>query len=67
LLIEPDLQSLYVLYGADHFSFSVLEELSYDNHDETKDYKDDLAILTALYLDTYPEAKEIQVWKYPQH
>jgi len=67
LLNESELQQLYNLHGSEHFSFSVLVELSYDKNDETKDYKDDLAILTALYLDKYPEAKEIQVWKYPQH
>ncbi len=62
-----ELQDLYDLHGKTQFTFSVLEELSYDEHDETKDYKDDLAVLTALYLEKYPQAKEIQVWKYPQH
>ncbi len=67
MLNEEKLQRLYTRYGSDQFIFSVLEELPYDEKDETKDYKEDLAILTALYLEKYPEAKEIHVWKYPQH
>ena len=67
MLNESELQQLYSLQGGEHFSFSVLEELPYDKNDETKDYKEDLAVLTTLYLEKYPEAKEIQVWKYPQH
>lgn len=63
----PELQKLYDQQGLEHFTFSILEELPYDKDDETRDYKEDLAILTALYLDRYPEAKEIQVWKYPPH
>lgn len=64
LLNEPALQSLYDLHGAEHCSFSVLGELSYD---EGEDYQQDLVALTETYLENYPEAKEIQVWKYPQH
>ena len=67
LLNEPALQSLYDLHGGDHFKFLILEELSYDGDDEGRDYQEDLGILTDIYLEKYPEAKEIQVWKYPQH
>ncbi len=67
LLHEPEVQQLYTLYGGDSFSFSVLEELFYDKEDTSKDYQKDLEILTELYLEKYPEAKEIQVWKYPRH
>lgn len=67
MLNEPFLQQVYTQHGGEHFSFSVLEELAYDKDDETKDYKDDLSVLTEFYLEKYPEAKEIQVWKYPQH
>ncbi|HKL57682.1 MAG TPA: GIY-YIG nuclease family protein [Sphaerochaeta sp.] len=67
MLNEPELQALYNRERGEHFTFSVLEELPYDKNDEAKDYKDDLATLASLYLETYPEAKEIQVWKYPQH
>ena len=67
MLNEPELQKLYTKYGGEHFSFSVLEELPYDKDDMGKDYKDDLVVLTSIYLEKYPEAKEIQVWKYPQH
>ncbi len=67
LLNEPEVQQLYTLHGGEQFSFSVLEELPYDKHDQSKDYKDDLKVLAAIYLEKYPEAKEIQVWKYPQH
>lgn len=67
MLNEPFLQALFTEHGGETFSFSVLEQLPYDKDDESKDYKDDLAFLTALYLEKYPEAKEIQVWKYPQH
>ncbi len=62
-----ELQKLYNKHGIEHFRFSVLEELPYDKHDESRDYKDDLAILTELYLDKYPKAKEIDLWKYPRH
>jgi hypothetical protein len=62
-----ELQQLYNTHGSEHFNFSVLEELPYDKDDQTKDYKDDLSILTALYLEKFPDAKEIHVWKYPQH
>ncbi|HKL58854.1 MAG TPA: GIY-YIG nuclease family protein [Sphaerochaeta sp.] len=67
MLNEPEVQQAYTKYGGEHFSFSVLEELPYDKDDEGKDYKDDLSVLTEFYLEKYPEAKEIQVWKYPQH
>ena len=67
LLNEPEVQQLYTRHGGDTFSFSILEQVPYDTSDETKDYKDDLAFLTAIYLEKYPEAKEIHVWKYPQH
>ena len=63
----PELQQLYTEHGSEKFSFTVLEELHYDKNDETRDYKEDLAILTEIYLEKNPEAKEIQVWKYPQH
>ncbi|MBI9094861.1 MAG: hypothetical protein JEY71_08275 [Sphaerochaeta sp.] len=52
-----ELQQLYNTYGSEHFSFSVLEGLPYDKDDETKDYKEDLAILTALYLEKIAEAR----------
>lgn len=67
LLHMPELQQLYTEHGSEKFSFTVLEELHYDKNDETRDYKEDLAILTEIYLEKNPEAKEIQVWKYPQH
>ncbi len=66
LLHEPELQEAYAQYGSEHFTFTVLEELAYDKDDESKTYQDDLSFLTALYLEKYPEAKEIHVWKYPQ-
>lgn len=61
LLHEPEVQQLYEKHGKENFCFTVLEELAYDNDDETKDYKGDLAVLTEMYLEKYPEAKEIHV------
>ncbi len=52
---------MYDKVGGEHFSYSVLEELPYDKDDESKDYKGDLAILTEIYLEKYPEAKRIHV------
>ncbi len=67
LLHEPRVQQLHTLYGADAFSFSILEELSHDKGHASNDYQKDLEVLTELYLEKYPDAKEIQVWKYPRH
>lgn len=61
LLNEPDLQRLYGLYGPDQFTFSVLESLAYDEHDESKEYGKDLEALLSLCLETYPKAKEIHI------
>lgn len=61
LLNEPELQSLYALHGEEAFSFFILEELLYDKDDESKDYKGDLALLALIYLEKYPQAKEIHV------
>lgn len=67
LLNEPEVQHLYDTHGGENFSFVVLEELAYDKDEQAKDYKDDLGLLASIYLEKYPQAKEIQVWKYPQH
>jgi hypothetical protein len=56
---NPRLQELYVRYGADAFSFRVLEELEADENGTKEDYRDELKILRQMLLETNGQAREL--------
>ncbi len=48
---DPALQSEWLAYGTDSFSFSILEELSMKEGQTVREFSDDMETLLALWLE----------------